>query len=334
MVRNKKILLLGSTGKMGVAMEEIFKDGYSIVNKNSSDFNALEFEQVRKLIEENNPDIVVNTVALLGIDPCDKEPEKAFRLNTLYPKFLAELSKKRGFLLIHFSTDAVFNDEKNDFYTEDDTPHPLNLYGMTKYGGDCFVQAIAKKYYIFRLSVLFGETTKNTQFVEKMLEKVKQGAQVLKISNDIISSPTYSKDAAREVKRILEAGYEYGLYHIANEGKATLYELIDEIVSTLKLGVKVEKASFKDFAHIGIKNTNTPLKSIKIKTLRPWKEAIKEYCFSIQDKYKRGHLPGDKTSFLCLIISVGKNKPNIFFFIREYLYLPFDFLRLPFIIRV
>lgn len=280
----KRILLLGSTGKMGTALREVFMPDYLIIGKHRKDFDALSFSQVRQLIEENKPDIVINTVAFIGIDSCEKEPEKAFRLNTLYPKFLAELSKEKKLLFIHFSTDAVFNDKKNDFYTESDTPCPLNIYGFTKYGGDCFVQTIAQRYYIFRISVLFGETGKNTQFVEKMLQKIREGQNVIKVSADIFSSPTYSKDVAKEVRRIIEAKYPFGTYHVANQGKASLYELMKEIVENLGLPVRVEKASYKDFLYVGMKNTCTPLKSEKISFLRPWQEAVKEYCFCIKDK--------------------------------------------------
>lgn len=278
----RKILLLGSTGKMGIALSAAFQQGYRVIGKNSRDFDAMDFQQVHSLIEENNPDIVINTVAVLGIEPCEKEPEKAFRLNTLYPKFLAELAKEKGFLLVHFSTDAVFNDEKKDFYLESDQPCPLNIYGFTKYGGDCFIQNLAGKYYIFRISLLFGETSKNTQFVEKMLQKVMEGQKVLKVSDDIISSPTYSKDVAGEVRRIIEGKYSFGIYHIANAGKVSLCGLMRQIVKGLELDVKVEKASYKDFPFVGVKNTCTPIKSKKVGCLRSWQEAVKEYCCNIK----------------------------------------------------
>lgn len=278
---SEKLLLLGSTGKMGVALRKVFKDDYLIIGKNSSDFDALNLQQVRNLIEQTNPDVVINTVAYMGIDPCEKDPEKAFRLNTLYPKFLAELSNEKGFLLVHFSTDAVFNDVKRDFYTEKDCPRPLNIYGLTKYGGDCFIQAIAERYYIFRISNIFGETTKNTQFVEKMLQKIMEGQKVLNITADIIGSPTYSEDIARHIKKVLDELPEFGLYHIANEGKASLYELMNEIIQNLDLDVEVRKASYRDFPFLGIKNTYTPIKSEKIAPLRPWKDAVKDYCINL-----------------------------------------------------
>lgn len=279
---NKKILLLGDTGKMGIALKDVFENGYSIIGKNTNDFDAIKFEEVGKLIEESRPDIVINAVAFTGIDACEKDSEKAFCLNTLYPKFLAEFSNTKKFLLVHFSTDAVFNDKKKDFYVEGDYPVPINIYGFTKYGGDCFIQNIAESYYIFRTSILFGMAVKNTQFVEKLLQKIKEGHNVLKIADDIIASPTYSKDVAREIRRILESNYEFGLYHIVNKGKASLYDLMQQIIKNLKLDVVLERVSYKDFPFLGRKNTYTPLKSEKLAHLRSWKESVGEYCSKIK----------------------------------------------------
>ena len=280
---NKKILLLGHTGKMGTALADILRDDYDVIGKNTSDFDAMDFKGVESLIKEAKPHIVINSVAMIGIDPCEENPAKAISLNSLYPRFLAELSNRMKFVLVHFSTDAVFDDEKKDFYLESDCPRPLNMYGLTKYGGDCFIQATSKEYYLFRISVLFGEANKNTQFVEKMLQKAREGQNILKISDDVVLSPTYSRDVAEEVKRILKDGLPFGLYHIANSEKGSLCDLIKEITGNLRLDVRVEKASYRDFPHLGRKNTYTPLKSEKINSLRPWREAVKEYCARIKN---------------------------------------------------
>jgi len=278
----KKILLLGYTGKMGVACREVFKADYELDCKNSGDFDAGDFERTQVVVEQSSPDIVINTVAFLGIDPSENEPNRAFRLNTLYPEVLAKLSRELGFLLIHFSTDAVFNDEKGDYYIESDCPAPLNLYGLTKFGGDCMVRSHAENYYIIRIPVLFGESTKNDQFVEKMLQRVRQGQTTLKISDDIISSPSYSLDVARKIKRIVKDDLPPGLYHLANEGKASLYDLMAEVVKNLGLDVSVERGSYNDFPFVGIKNTCTPIRSEKIDASRPWQEAVSEYCDKIK----------------------------------------------------
>lgn len=276
--KDSKVLLLGSSGKMGTALRNVFGPDHYVVCRNSSNFNASDIEQVRSEIEKHTPDIVLNTVAFLGIDQCEKEPQKAFQLNALYPKYLAELSREKDFLLVHFSSDAVFNDVKQNYYVESDVPNPINQYGRSKYEGDCFVQTIAEKYYLIRISILFGDTTKNSQFVEKMLWKINEGTSELKIADDIILSPTYSEDVAREIKRLVGTSSPYGLYHVVNEGRASLYEFMKEIIDNLKLDVTVHKASHRDFPALGIKNTCTPLASEKTSSLRPWKQAVKAYC--------------------------------------------------------
>ncbi|MFC1754809.1 SDR family oxidoreductase [Thermoproteota archaeon] len=279
----KKVILFGHTGKMGIALNEIFKIDYEVIGKNTKDFDAADFTEVRNIIEEEKPDIVINTVAFMNADLCEKDPDRAFRLNTLFPKLLAELSNKFNFSLAHFSSAAVFNNEKKEPYVESDTPKPINVYGMTKYGGDCMVEAIAGRYYIFRLPILFGRSKKN-QFVEKMLHKIKMGETVLRIADDITDSPSYSKDIAEEVKRILEDSLPFGLYHIANKGSATLFDLISEIVMNLELEIKVEKASHMDFPSISIKNTHAAITSERIRPLRPWQEAVRDYILHLKSE--------------------------------------------------
>jgi len=288
MTMQRKLLLLGSSGKMGSAVREVLEGGYALLCKNSRDFDARDSSQVKDLIEAYRPDIVVNAAAFTGIDQCEKAPEEALRINTLYPRLLAELSNEFGFLLVHFSTDAVFNNSKGDYYSESDNPGPLNIYGFTKYGGDCFIRAIAETYYIFRISLLFGNSQRNTQFVERMLQKVVDGETHLRIADDIVSSPSYSHDVAREIKRILECGLPFGLYHVANEGKPSLYELIREIIETIGWDVDIERASHRDFPASGVKNTYTPIRSEKINRLRPWKDAVKEYCDYLSTKKSKG----------------------------------------------
>jgi len=276
----KKVLLLGGTGKMGKALNSALSRDYDIVSVGSKDLDIINKNEVRKIIKANTPDIVINTAALLGIDPCEQDPIRAFEMNMMHPMRLAKLSNEFNFLLVHFSTDAVFSDsETGDSYDEHSTPNPVNVYGMTKLGGDVMIQEISKKFYVIRISVLFGDNDKSNQFVEKMLDNVNDGASEINIANDIIGTPCYSKDVALAVKNIIEEGLEYGLYHTVNDGKGSLYDLMSEISCHMKvLSFTVNRASHKDFAAIGKKNTNTPLKSRKLKTMRHWKDAVKEYC--------------------------------------------------------
>ena len=246
-------------------------------------FDASSSKTIDPLIEKIRPDIVVNTVAYLGIDPCELEPDKALHINTIFPKHLSELSEKKGFVLVHLSTDAVFPDAEESPFAENDSPRPQNMYGLTKFGGDSFIQSIASQHYIFRLPVLFGPSNKNNQFVEKMLERVHSGQKTLKVASDIISSPSYSNDIAQEACRIIETRMPFGLYHLTNQGQCSLYDLMEEVLKRMKISVNLEPASFKDFPHVGKKNVCTPMKSVRINSLRPWREAVEAYCHDIKD---------------------------------------------------
>lgn len=278
----KKILLLGHTGKMGSAIADVFSGKYVIVGKNSCDCDAGDRKQIAKIIKTVRPDIVMNAIACMGFEACETEPHKAFALNTLLPKFLAEQSLARGFVLVHFSTDAVFSSQKKGRYSELDAPQPASIYGLTKYGAECFIKTIARRFYILRMPFLFGQTGKNTQLIEKMLLKIKNGSKVLKVATDVVCSPTYSYDVAQELKKIIGNTYPFGIYHVANKGSASLYGLMEELIKNLKLPVTLKKASHKDFSGSALKNTGTFLYSKKLAALRPWKQALKEYCNKIK----------------------------------------------------
>ena len=279
----KIILLLGGSGKMGNALKDILQDSYKVIAPTSSILDVREINEVKKFIKNINPDIVINTVAFLGIDPCEMNPEKAFQLNTIFPWELAKFSNEFNFLLIHFSTDAVFTDinTNKDAYSESDIPSPNNIYGMTKLGGDIKVKQTASRYYLIRIAVLFGLSEKSNQFVEKMLSMIQNGSEEISVSNDIICTPCYNKDVALEVRNIFENKYDYGLYHVVNKGKASLYELMVEILSSLNIGIKTKPVSYKTFPCIGTKNLRTQLKTERLTPMRDWKHAVKEYCKSL-----------------------------------------------------
>ncbi len=277
----KKILLLGDTGKMGSAIRLAFAADHEIVGLNREHFDAANLDQVAGIVERERPDLVINTVAFLGIDACERDPAMALQLNAMLPKRLAALSREHRFILIHFSSDAVFGDVVDHRCLESDPVDPFNVYALTKYGGDCFVRAAAERYYVFRLPVLFGQSTRGDQFVEKMLARARAGARRLEVSMDVVSTPSYSCDVAMEVRRIVEEGLAPGLYHIANEGRGSLYEMISLLVAELKLSAAVEPVSHEKFPSLGRKNTYTMMGSEKVAPLRPWRVAFREYCAAL-----------------------------------------------------
>jgi dTDP-4-dehydrorhamnose reductase len=274
----KRILVLGCTGKMGRALLNACPEVFEVVGLSSKDFDARHPQSVRSHIDRVRPHAIINTVGYLGIDPCEQHPEDAFAINTLFPYELAKMANQVDARLVHFSTDAVFNgDEGKKHYSESDQPSPVNVYGVTKLGGDILVQNTSHKYFVIRVSLLFGPSEKNNQFVEKMICKIRGGEKTIRVSADIFCSPCFSEDVAQTVFMLIQDEQESGVYHVANEGETSLYGLMREIVKQGGIDACVEPASHKDFLAVGKKNLCTPLVSGKIKPLRPWQLAVRDY---------------------------------------------------------
>jgi dTDP-4-dehydrorhamnose reductase len=258
-----------------------FSTDHLVLGRNRGEFDAEDLDGVTRLVCEERCDLVVNAVAFVGIDQAEREPARAFAVNALFPGRLAELSAELGFTLVHVSTDAVFSGRESGAYLEDDCPRPINMYGLTKHAGDCLVQAATERHYLVRIPLLFGESPKGAQFVEKMLARARGGQRRLDISADIVCSPSYSLDVAERIRTLVAEGAPFGLYHVANDGQASLHELMAEVVARLGLDVEVRPASHRDFPSVGRKNTWSVLRSAKIPPLRPWREAVRDYCAAL-----------------------------------------------------
>jgi len=274
-----RVLMLGESGKLGRALREAFEGDFEIHGRSTAGgFDAGDFAQVRAALTVIRPRFVINAVAHNGLEICEQDPERALRLNALLPRFLAECSARMGFRLIHFSSDAVFDGLRTSgAYRESDVPNPINTYGLTKYGGDCFIRAEARDYYIFRLSILAGDSARNPQFLERMILRARAGA-TLQVAQDIVCSPSYVRDIAAAVRRILESDQPSGLYHLANAGTVSLYDFVREVVDGLGLKVPVEAVPHTRFPGKARKNTFTPLASESLEPLRDWRAAMAEYC--------------------------------------------------------
>ncbi len=274
----KRVLILGDRGKLGTAMGLALAPDCQVLGRNRDHFEASDPAQVEAVVRDGRPDVVVNCVARLGLDECQRQPEQALRLNTLLPQQLAGLAGELGFTLVHFSTDSVFPDlEGEGFFTESSPPRPLNLYGLTKLGGDCLLAATAARHYIFRVPVIFGPARSGTQFVERLLARARRGER-LRVTSDVVYTPSYSLDLAAEAARVLMAGLPFGLYHLANQGRASLYDLMAALVECLGLKAPVEPVSHRQFPGLAVKNLRSPLASEKLPPLRPWPEALESYC--------------------------------------------------------
>jgi len=188
------------------------------------------FDEIRKVIQDSAPDIVIHTAGYTDVDGCELNPDKAFTVNSEGTKNVALASRECDAELVYISTDYVFDGLKSSPYTEVDIPNPINVYGKSKLLGEEHVAALLSKWYIVRTQWLFGRGGKN--FVDTIL-KLAQERDELQIVSDQIGCPTYCEDLAQAVCKLISTK-DYGIYHITNNGSCSWYQFAREILTGVK----------------------------------------------------------------------------------------------------
>jgi dTDP-4-dehydrorhamnose reductase len=282
-----KIVVIGSTGMIGSAIKRFQSSDDIYFLETHQTFDITKRGQMEIVLREKQPDVVINTAVFLGVDPCADDPKKAYSVNANGVKDLAELCYLLDICLVHISSNAIFDGRKGDFYTEHDHPNPINTYGKTKYIGDQAVMEKCEKYYIFRFPILFGtRENKGNIFIEKMYDLANSGKACIKVADDVTSSPSFSDDLAREILRLIKTDLAYGVYHLKNEGCASLFDFASEFFKQFASNVKIERAKAADFIAVEKENKplNTSIKSVKIDHLRDWREAMTDYIVQFKRK--------------------------------------------------
>ena len=278
MRNNSTILLLGATGVVGTAVEKVCcQQNISCIAQSHQDIEIADCKQLINAIDKYNPSVVINCVAIPSIDLCENAPETAISLHCTSVLHLAKECGRRDIALIQPSSHAVFDGVKESPYIEDDLVKATSVYSATKLLSERIVIAYCPKHYILRFPTLYGPR-RNTGmgFVDKVLNWIKDGKE-LRIADDKMDSPTYSMDAAAALISIIIENAPYGIYHIANNGWVSYYDFVLKICELLKVENIIHRAKDKEFASICHKPLRTALKSAKIKHLRNYEEALREY---------------------------------------------------------
>ncbi len=249
-LKEVNILITGANGMLGTALCDSLKQetSYSVVglddkvikkfNPRGSFFRCdiTDYSRLVKVVKKISPHVIINAAAYTDVDGCELDPGKAEAINALGARYVAEVARKFNSLLIHISTDFVFDGKSRDAYTEKDVPNPINAYGRTKLDGERFIAEVmgeAQDYIIIRTSWLFGLNGKN--FVDTILKKVRREKK-LRIVSDQFGSPTYTADLADAIKKVLAIRHNdkgvHGIYHITNSDNCSWYKLAK---STLEL---------------------------------------------------------------------------------------------------
>ncbi len=216
--------IVGKNGMLSNAFQRYFtKKGVSFFATSREEVDITSRKSLEKIFEKEAFDYVINASGYTQVDQAQKEPSLAILLNSVGVKNLSILCKKHHKKLIHFSTDYVFDGEKDEGYVESDKTAPISVYGMSKRDGELQIAKYADDFLILRVSWLFDEEGKN--FVRTML-KLLQEKDTIKVVSDQIGSPTYTLDVIESVMELLG---QVGIYHIANRGMVSWFCFAKEI---------------------------------------------------------------------------------------------------------
>jgi dTDP-4-dehydrorhamnose reductase len=210
------------------------------------------------------------------VDDCEKNRDLAMKVNGEGPGNLAKICNQLGVILVHYSTDYIFNGQKTDGYDEDYYQvEPLSVYGESKALGEKLIKENCNKYYIVRTAWLYGKNGKN--FVDTMVKEGQEKDEV-RIVNDQYGSPTYAKDLAGQTKEILlNLKPVFGIYHATNSGSCTWYEFTKEIFKLKDIKTKIIPCTTDEFPRPAKRPKYSILLNTKLPPMRPWQEALKDY---------------------------------------------------------
>ncbi len=276
-----KIIIIGSTGQLGTDLMKTLKHKHEVIGLTHQDIEVTDYNSCL-ILKKHHPDVIINTAAFHKTDQCEEEPLKTFSVNAIGTRNVATISKEIGATTIFISTDYVFDGSKNEPYKEDDTPNPINTYGISKLAGELYTKQ-NPKHYIIRLASLFGvagASGKGGNFVETMITKAKKN-ETIHVVDDMWMSPTYTKDAATTIKKIIELKLTFGTYHAANRGYCTWFQFAKEIFKITGLDPAIKPIRTHQLKTKARRPRFSALRSIKLPKydiqMREWKEALHGY---------------------------------------------------------
>jgi dTDP-4-dehydrorhamnose reductase len=288
-----KILITGAKGQLGKKLIETLSD-HELILTDSQEMDITDKSRVEEVIAKEQPDFIIHTAAYTAVDKAEEMKELCYKVNALGTKNLAEVAKENDTTLLYISTDYVFDGLGHTSLKETDPTSPVNYYGETKRDGEKFIEDICQKYYILRTAWLYGELPKDhpgSNFVETMLKLAKENPEV-KVVNDQIGSPTYTKDLCNVIKSIVDRSSEngqritdnvipFGTYHVSGEGEASWYDFAKEIFTQTGTKVKLTPIPTSEFPRPAKRPAYSYLSKDKLKAaglpIRPWQEALTEY---------------------------------------------------------
>jgi dTDP-4-dehydrorhamnose reductase len=276
-----KILILGANGQVGSALVSILKDDYEIITTTRKDFDCEKNEEVINYFKKKHFNLIINTVAHTKVDLAEDEEKRAYQINTLLPKMLAQIANKMNAALIHYSTDYVFDGHLSKDYYEQSNPNPLNIYGRTKLQGDLAIIQEKIKGYILRVSWVYGN--KDHSFLNKIQKQIDKKKQ-LRVVKDQFGTPTSATFIAAITKKLIDhKNFDHiKVYNLSPKGKCSWFDFAKEYLHQKKITYPLTAITTDDILQKAKRPLSVKLNSLKLEKylkmkFKDWKGVLKTF---------------------------------------------------------
>jgi dTDP-4-dehydrorhamnose reductase len=272
-----RFVITGHRGQLGTALQTVLADK-ELLGVDLPEHDITDPAAIAQTLVEFQPDVVIHAAAMTHVDGCEQNPDLAFRVNALGTQNIALACERSGAVMVHVSTNDVFDGKLGRPYYEWDIPSPQSVYARSKAAAEFYVRTLSHRFYIVRTAWLYARGGSN--FVTKIIAAAdKHGA--LRVVTDEVSAPTYAPDLAAAIARLVCTEH-YGIYHFTNSGFCSRYDWTRKILELSGRGhVPVEPITTDQWTRAAPPPLYAPLVNLAGAalgiTLRPWEEALQNY---------------------------------------------------------
>ncbi|MDP3999605.1 MAG: NAD(P)-dependent oxidoreductase [bacterium] len=262
-----RTLITGSGGMIGSYVDFGIKTDRKILD-------VTNLKQVFRVVHKYRPRAILHLAAFIGVGQCEQNPEQAYMINSIGAYHMALAAKEIGAKFVYVSSSVVFDGKKDASYTEEDAPNPQNVYGRSKHIGELVVQGMLKDYLIIRSGRLYGGDPNGAKnLVAQFIRQLSQ--EEIKAASDKMCNLTYARDFVAELKKLITENKK-GIYHVVNKDACSPYDIAKEIVETIHAKIEVVPVT-EAFAADALRGNFEVIGVKKLKSLRSWRKALREY---------------------------------------------------------
>ena len=272
-----RFFITGILGQLGATIVSMLPEG-NVSGGDLPQFDITIVEQVRNVIREVDPDVVIHCAASTDVDGCARDPDKAVLVNAMGTRNVAVVCAEQGAAMVLLSTNEVFDGRNAEPYVETDEPSPINSYGQSKLAAEQHTRELLERYYIVRTSWMYSAGC--TNFVN-MIRHLADSGEALSIVTDELGVPTYAPDLARAILELVNTA-PYGIYHLVNAGKTSRYGLARKVLDLSGYpSVPILPILLEDYQRASLPPRNGVLQNRAAAalgiSLRPWEVALQQF---------------------------------------------------------